>query len=270
MRNPLLFLIMIDKTPTKIPFAMSSSLRFPKLAISGASDMTHLSSTDTRSLQRQGSPLLNTGAIPTKFSLAHGAPFASPTFHRAAPCPPETQLLQRQHRSNHLLSPLDLPGKKGLWTVTEDEEGELEAELEDHIRRGQCASLEQAMSRWTLDGAENRTFTPRMRADSLCAEGDSLVDIDLMDHSPGSVCSLSTSCTSEDSLQWLVTPENEIQDPLDDVFIAPTAITRTLISEDTESVLPYHFQSRQQKSKHLPRRVVLEFEYASSTSDIES
>jgi len=145
--------------------------------------------------------------LPTKFSRAHVLPVSPPVPHRRAPRPPVKYVPRNHYRSNHLLSPLHEPGRKGLWTVSEDEHGEREAEMEETIRKSQCAAFEEALMRWQ---AENQEEEARP-----ASTVDGFVDVNLYDNN---AFSSSTSCTSED-VSHCVTPSIERDDPLEDVFL---------------------------------------------------
>lgn len=193
------FNIQPSAAQTPSPLFTSAPLKYPEV------------SSRTGSNTNYGASIIT---LPTKFSRAQVfLPVSPPVPQRRAPRPPVKYVPRNHFRSNHLLSPLHEPGRKGLWTVSEDEHGEREAEMEETIRKTQCAAFEEALMRWQ---AENEDEEGQARPSSVV---DSFVDIDLYENN---AFSCSTSCTSEDA-SHCVTPSTEIDNPLGDVFFVPAA-----------------------------------------------
>jgi hypothetical protein len=94
------------------------------------------------------------------------------------------------------------PERKGLWTVSEDDRGEQEAEWEDEVRRGRVGVdvSPRCLSRWTREEEGEM--------------GDEFIDVDLFDQK---VLSCSTSCTSEEPSQC-ITPSLDSDNLDEDVF----------------------------------------------------
>lgn len=97
------------------------------------------------------------------------------------------------------------PERKGLWTVSEDDKGEQEAEWEEEIKRSRTEAFERCLSRWTREDEGELA--------------DGFVDVDLFDQK---TLSCSTSCTSEEPSQC-ITPSLESDNLTEDVFFGASS-----------------------------------------------